>query len=59
MIVGLLGQGCPPVHAACAGVYLHGLSGDLAAKEIGVTATTAGDLDKLLPRVIRQVNPEA
>ena len=59
MIVGLLAQGCPPVHAACAGVYLHGLAGDFAAKEIGIAATIAGDLDKLLPRVIRQVSPEA
>lgn len=59
VILGLLAQGCPPVHAACAGVYLHGLAGDIAAREIGVAATVAGDLDRMLPKAIRQVNPEA
>ncbi len=58
MIVGLLAQGCPPIHAACAGVYLHGLTGDIAAREIGVAATTAGDLERLLPEALRDVNPE-
>ncbi len=58
MILGLLAQGCPPVHAACAGVYLHGLAGDIAAREIGVMATVAGDVDRLLPRAIREVCPE-
>lgn len=58
MILGLLAQGCPPVHAACAGVYLHGLAGDIAAREIGVAATIAGDLDRMLPKAIREVCPE-
>jgi len=58
MILGLLAQGCPPVHAACAGVYLHGLAGDLASKEIGVAATIAGDIENLLPKAIRMINPE-
>jgi len=59
MILGLLAQGCPPVHAACAGVYLHGLAGDLAAAEIGIAATIAGDLDALIPKAIRSIKPEA
>lgn len=59
MILGLLAQGCPTVHAACVGVYLHGLAGDIAAKEIGVAATIAGDIDGLVPKAIRQVIPEA
>ncbi len=59
MILGLLAQGCPPVHAACAGVFLHGLAGDLAAREIGVAATAAGDLDRFIPRAIREIWPEA
>jgi NAD(P)H-hydrate epimerase len=57
MILGLLAQGCPPVHAACAGVYLHGLAGDISAREIGVAATVAGDLDRFLPQAIREVLP--
>jgi len=58
MILGLLAQGCPPVHAACAGVYLHGLAGDIAAREIGIMATVAGDVDRLIPRAIREVCPD-
>lgn len=59
MILGLLAQGCPTVHAACVGVYLHGLAGDIAAREIGVAATIASDIDRLIPKAIRQVIPEA
>jgi NAD(P)H-hydrate epimerase len=59
MILGLLAQGCPPVHAACAGVFLHGLAGDISAREVGVAATIAGDLDRFLPRALREVWPEA
>ncbi len=56
MILGLLAQGCPPVHAACAGVYLHGLAGDIAAEKIGIAATIAGDLDRLLPEAVRLIH---
>ncbi|MBU0517572.1 NAD(P)H-hydrate dehydratase [bacterium] len=59
MILGLLAQGCPPVHAACAGVYLHGLAGDLAAEQIGIAATVAGDLDTLIPKALRMIKPES
>ncbi len=59
MITGLLAQGCPPLHAAYAGVYLHGLAGDIAASEIGTATTIAGDLDRLLPQAIRRVVSEA
>jgi NAD(P)H-hydrate epimerase len=59
MILGLLAQGCPPVHAACAGVFLHGLAGDISAREVGVAATLAGDLDRFIPRAMREVWPEA
>ena len=33
LITGLLAQGMNPLDAALAGVYLHGLAGDLAAEE--------------------------
>jgi NAD(P)H-hydrate epimerase len=59
VIVGLLAQGLPPIHAACAGVYLQGLAGDIAAQEIGITATLAGDVDRMLPRAMRAVRREA
>jgi NAD(P)H-hydrate epimerase len=44
IITGLLAQGYQPLEAAMAGVYLHGLAGDIAAKEISQEALTASDL---------------
>jgi NAD(P)H-hydrate epimerase len=44
MVTSLLAQGYNPKDAALFGVFLHGLAGDLAAKEIGVEAMIAGDL---------------
>jgi NAD(P)H-hydrate epimerase len=44
ILTGLLAQGYAPVDAACLGVFLHGLAGDLAAAEIGQESLLAGDL---------------
>ena len=44
ILTGLLTQGYDPVHAAILGVYLHGLSGDLAAQKISQEALIAQDL---------------
>lgn len=54
MIVGLLGQGLSLFDAACLGVYLHGLAGDLAAKERGEIGLLASDLLEKIPHAIRQ-----
>jgi len=40
----LLAQGYTPAEAALLGVYLHGLAGDLAAREMGHEALVAGDV---------------
>lgn len=53
MLGGLLGQGFAPEEAVTAGVYLHGLAGDLAARELGEYAMTAGDLLERLPEAMR------
>jgi len=53
MIGGFLAQGQPALQAACLGVYLHGLAGDLAAKEKGEAALLAGDLIEKIPEAIR------
>jgi ADP-dependent NAD(P)H-hydrate dehydratase / NAD(P)H-hydrate epimerase len=48
VLTGLLAQGYAPETAACLGIYLHGLAGDLAAESLGHEALLAGDIvDKL------------
>ncbi len=54
VIVGLLAQKLPLFDAAQLGVYLHGLAGDLAAKERGEIGLLASDLADRIPLAIRQ-----
>ena len=54
MIAGLLGQRLSLFDAACLGVYLHGLAGDLAAKERGEIGLLASDIADRIPLAIRQ-----
>ncbi len=54
-IVGLLAQGVPPYEAAVAGVYLHGLAGEMAREEVGEVGMVAGDLLFFLPWAISKV----
>jgi NAD(P)H-hydrate epimerase len=44
VILSLLGQGYNPKEAAIFGVYLHGLAGDIAKKQIGQEALIASDI---------------
>jgi NAD(P)H-hydrate epimerase len=44
ILLGLLGQGYEPAVAAFLGVYLHGLAGDLARKDMGEEALIASDI---------------
>jgi len=44
MIASLIGQGFSPFNAAKCGVYIHGLAGDLAAKEKGEVSLHAQDV---------------
>jgi len=44
MITSLLGQGYTPEMACIIGVYLHGLSGNIASKQISMEAVTASDI---------------
>lgn len=59
IIAGLLGQGLPPLDAAVAGVYFHGLAGDLAAAAKGMMSLVAGDLLDYLPQATREYQPLA
>ena len=58
IITGLLAQGVTPWGAACAGVYVHGLAGDLAASELGETGLIAGDVIRAIPLAIRRILEE-
>jgi NAD(P)H-hydrate epimerase len=53
-IAGLLAQHLAPFDAARLGVYVHGLAGDLAAKEQGSVGLLASDLLATIPRALRQ-----
>jgi NAD(P)H-hydrate epimerase len=55
MIAGLVAQyrDRPIGEVAAAAAYLHGLAGDLAAKEMGQASLIAGDLIRALPRAYR------
>ncbi|MDJ1478915.1 NAD(P)H-hydrate dehydratase [Cytophagaceae bacterium YF14B1] len=50
IITALLAQKYSPTHAAIFGVYLHGLAGDIAAKEKSIYAMIASDLTDNLPK---------
>ncbi|MEO8589778.1 MAG: NAD(P)H-hydrate dehydratase [Flavobacteriales bacterium] len=55
LLTGLLAQGYAPLRAAVLGVYLHGLAGDIAARDIGMDAMTAGDLIAALPKAWQEL----
>lgn len=55
MIASFVGQGINPYSATVIGVYLHGLAGDLAAKENGQFSLIATDLLEKLPQAIKGV----
>ncbi len=49
IIAGLLGQRLAPFDAARLGAYVHGLAGDLAAAQLGMTSMIASDIVAHLP----------
>jgi NAD(P)H-hydrate epimerase len=55
LIGGLLAQGCSAEQAACAGVFLHGMAGDLAGEEIGARGMTAQNILDKVPEVLKAV----
>ena len=55
VILALLGRGMDPFLAAAAGVYLHGLAGDLCAARLGEWGMLPTDLVETLPQAFRTV----
>ena len=55
MIAALIAHKLPIVHVVAAAVYIHGLAGDLCAKEFGEYCVKASDLIDMLPKAIREV----
>jgi hydroxyethylthiazole kinase-like uncharacterized protein yjeF len=58
VIAGLMAQGYSPAGASLAGVYLHGLAGDLASAETGMEALIAGDIANYLGKAFQSVYGE-
>ncbi len=54
MAVSLLGQGVEPFAACCAAVYLHGLAGDLAARDRTERCMLPSDLLERIPEAVRE-----
>jgi NAD(P)H-hydrate epimerase len=55
VITALVCQGLTPLDAARLGVYIHGLAGDLAARQLGEISMTARDLIDHLPSAFQQM----
>ena len=56
IIASFVGQGIAPFDAAKLGVYIHGLAGDLAARERGEASVIASDILAKLPQAIRSLS---
>nr|CRY94910.1 hypothetical protein [uncultured prokaryote] len=55
VIGALAAQGYKPEMAVTAGVYIHGLAGDLAAADLGETGMTATDIIDRLPLAFKRL----
>ena len=44
IIAGLIAQKVPPQHAAMLGVYIHGLTGEIAMQSMGLRSVLARDI---------------
>ena len=55
LIVSLLAQGLKPIDAAKAGVYIHGLAGDMARDEFGTLGMTPTDTLTFVKKALKDV----
>lgn len=59
IILGLAAQGISSELAVVAGVYIHGLAGDLAVKEKSEISLVAGDIIEFLADAFLTINPQS
>lgn len=57
-IAGLMAQGLDVFSAACLGVFVHGLAGDIVAECKGKVGLIAGDLLEALPEALQAIREE-
>jgi NAD(P)H-hydrate epimerase len=57
LITALACQHLEPYEAARLGVYLHGVAGDLAAKELGEPSLIASDIVRFIPKAMKAISP--
>ena len=55
IITGLLARGYKQKEACLVGMYLHGLAGDIAARELGEESLIASDLIQYLPQAFKKL----
>ena len=55
ILTGLLARGYGRREACIVGMYLHGLAGDLAAREVGEESLVARDIIKFLPQAFLEL----
>jgi NAD(P)H-hydrate epimerase len=56
IITALLARCYKHADACMVGMYLHGLAGDLAAKELGEESLTASDIVAFLPKAFKRLD---
>ena len=56
IITGLLARGYKQEDACIVGMYLHGLAGDIAARELGEESVIASDLIQYIPYAFKRLN---
>jgi NAD(P)H-hydrate epimerase len=57
VVTALLARGYSNADAAMVGMYLHGLAGDYAARELGMESLMASDIIKNLPKAFSHIMP--
>lgn len=55
VIGGLLAQKLPPFEAAIAGTYIHGLAGEIASVELGMTSVLANDISMNIGSALERI----